>query len=97
MPSCARNRAVAGRRRARVGDRATVIGAFAARFLACPSSAGSGGGRPRQKADTRAAARRGTAGPLVHDGAVTADFAAIARSVAYPCVLKPLGLAAAAV
>jgi hypothetical protein len=76
-----------------VGDRATVIAAFVARLLGLP-------GHPTQAAatarDKRLSRERLWAGgfpmPSFITAPITADPHALAATVAYPCVVKPLVL-----
>lgn len=76
-----------------VGDRATVIAAFVTRLLGLPGHSAVAAATARDKRLSRE--RLGAAGfpmPSFTPVPITSDAQALARTVAYPCVVKPLVL-----
>jgi biotin carboxylase len=78
-----------------VGDRPAVAAAQLARQLGLPFHPPEAAARARDKHETRKAfAAAGLNVPVFERARLDADAAALAARVAYPCVLKPLGLSA---
>jgi formate-dependent phosphoribosylglycinamide formyltransferase (GAR transformylase) len=76
-----------------VGDRPTVIAARAAHALGLPGHPPAAAGTARHKQRTRERLREaGLPVPWFVPATVASDPAALARSVSFPCVLKPVAL-----
>jgi hypothetical protein len=76
-----------------VGDRPTIIAARAAQALGLPGNPPHAASASRNKLGTRLALRAaGLPLPWFQPVSLADDPAALARSVPYPCVLKPLAL-----